>query len=41
METNPIIAVVPLSIQWPVLDPFIFCAHHNDHYPRGNGEMGP
>lgn len=41
MENNPIIAVVPLSFQWPVLDPFIFCAHHNDHYPRGNGEMGP
>jgi quercetin 2,3-dioxygenase len=26
---------------WPVNDPFLFCAHHLDHYPAGNDEMGP
>lgn len=27
--------------QWKVVDPFIFCAFHNDSYPRGNGRLGP
>jgi quercetin 2,3-dioxygenase len=22
-------------------DPFLFCVHHNDHFPRGNGRFGP
>jgi redox-sensitive bicupin YhaK (pirin superfamily) len=26
---------------WPTLDPFLFCVHHADAYPRGNAEMGP
>ena len=26
---------------WPTLDPFLFCVHHNDSYPRGNDVMGP
>ena len=26
---------------WPTLDPFLFCVHHLDHYPRGNKDMGP
>jgi quercetin 2,3-dioxygenase len=26
---------------WPVKDPFLFCAHHLDHFPAGNEEMGP
>jgi quercetin 2,3-dioxygenase len=35
-----ILATVPLSAQWQTLDPFLFCVHHNDHYPAGNGAMG-
>jgi len=26
---------------WPVSDPFLFCAHHLDYYPKGNNDMGP
>jgi len=26
---------------WPVSDPFLFCAHHLDHFPAGNDDMGP
>ena len=26
---------------WPTIDPFLFCVHHNDAYPRGNAQMGP
>jgi redox-sensitive bicupin YhaK (pirin superfamily) len=30
-----------LNTQWPTLDPFLFCAHHLDHYPAGDGKLGP
>lgn len=33
--------VVPLGFQWPTLDPFLFCVHHNDAYPSGNDQLGP
>lgn len=26
---------------WPTLDPFLFCVHHNDAYPAGDGALGP
>ena len=26
---------------WPTLDPFLFCVHHLDRYPVGNGRYGP
>jgi len=26
---------------WPTPDPFLFCVHHDDAYPRGNEVMGP
>ncbi len=26
---------------WPVSNPFIFCAHHQDHYPPGKEDMSP
>jgi redox-sensitive bicupin YhaK (pirin superfamily) len=28
-------------MHWPTRDPFLFCAHHNDHFPKGNEKMGP
>ena len=34
-------SVTPLGFQWETLDPFLFCVHHNDHYPAGNGSFGP
>ena len=30
-----------LTMPWPTLDPFLFCVHHDDRYPRGNGRFGP
>ncbi|KPK11198.1 MAG: pirin [Acidithiobacillales bacterium SG8_45] len=33
--------LIPLDFQWPTLDPFLFCVHHDDAYPAGNDEMGP
>jgi quercetin 2,3-dioxygenase len=41
MATSPILAVAPLGAQWPTLDPFLFCAHHDDQYPAGNDQLGP
>jgi len=30
-----------LGFQWPTIDPFLFCVHHNDVYPAGNEQFGP
>ncbi|MEL6177502.1 MAG: pirin family protein [Myxococcota bacterium] len=40
---QPIIeAVDPLgSPPWKTHDPFLFCVHHHDLYPKGNAQMGP
>ena len=40
MSASPIIQTLPLGAQWPCIDPFLFCAHHNDAYPAGDGSMG-
>jgi redox-sensitive bicupin YhaK (pirin superfamily) len=37
---SAVIATVPLGLHWPTLDPFLFCAHHNDHFPPGNEAQG-
>src|SRR5438552_13802289 len=41
MADSDILAVVPLGFQWPTLDPFLFCVHHDDAYPAGNDQLGP
>ncbi len=33
--------IKPLGFNWEMYDPFLFCAHHKDHYPKGNRNMGP
>jgi redox-sensitive bicupin YhaK (pirin superfamily) len=33
--------MLPLGFQWETMDPFLFCVHHDDHYPRGNAGFGP
>ena len=38
---NPILNAQPLGFVWPTVDPFLFCVHHDDPYPRGNGRYGP
>ena len=30
-----------LGLHWPTADPFLFCAHHRDLYPKSNGAFGP
>ncbi len=34
-------AIHPLGFPWKTFDPFLFCVHHADAYPRGNEAMGP
>lgn len=31
----------PLGLHYTTFEPFLFCAHHFDHYPKGNTELGP
>jgi len=37
----PVIQVTPLGNRWQIEDPFLFCVHHVDHYPKGNERLGP
>lgn len=39
--TDPVLQTVPLQLHWPTIDPFLFCAHHDDAYPAGNAHLGP
>lgn len=36
-----ILRIKALGFQWETADPFLFCVHHEDHYPKGNENMGP
>jgi redox-sensitive bicupin YhaK (pirin superfamily) len=38
---SPVLQTVPLESRWPTIDPFLFCAHHDDAYPAGNDELAP
>ena len=40
MNTDKIIEVKPLGFPWETQDPFLFCAHHRDEYPKGDDQMG-
>lgn len=33
--------IQPLGFQWHARDPFLFCVHHDDFYPKGNSKFGP
>jgi len=41
MYNKAIQSIKPLGFTWETKDPFLFCVHHADAYPRGNDEMGP
>ncbi len=41
MSETSILSVFPLGFPWQTVDPFLFCVHHADAYPKGNAEMGP
>ena len=36
-----ILDISPLGFQWETADPFLFCVHHEDFFPKGNEQMGP
>jgi quercetin 2,3-dioxygenase len=33
--------IEPLAFPWQTPDPFLFCVHHDDAYPKGNEDLGP
>ena len=39
--SNPIKQITPLGFPWQTSDPFLFCVHHEDFYPKGNEQLGP
>ena len=41
MPASPVLQVKPLGFPWETIDPFLFCAYHDDAYPQANGELGP
>lgn len=42
LSSDVVVDLVPLgSPPWTTFDPFLFCVHHDDAYPRGNEALGP
>jgi quercetin 2,3-dioxygenase len=40
--SSVVLSTRPLgSPPWATTDPFLFCVHHEDAYPRGNDRLGP
>lgn len=39
--SDVVLSIQPLEFVWQTADPFLFCVHHLDHYPKGNGRMAP
>ena len=40
-KMEPILKMKPLGFAWDTQDPFLFCVHHEDKFPKGNEMMGP
>jgi len=40
MSPSSILKREPLGFPWKAQDPFMFCAHHQDKYPKGNNKLG-
>ena len=43
IKNNSIISMtsLPETGPWPTVDPFLFCVHHNDKYPKSKGDLSP
>jgi redox-sensitive bicupin YhaK (pirin superfamily) len=41
MVPSAIFDIKRLGFPWVTQDPFLFCVHHLDYYPEGNGMLGP
>jgi redox-sensitive bicupin YhaK (pirin superfamily) len=37
----PVLETTRLGFPWVTVDPFLFCVHHDDAYPKGNERLGP
>jgi len=40
-EMKLIKSIKPMGFTWETMDPFLFCVHHEDFFPKGNENMGP
>lgn len=40
-EESTVSNIKALGFQWETKDPFLFCVHHEDAFPKGNEQMGP
>lgn len=41
MKDTAIIESFPIDFHWKTFDPFLFCAFHNDQFPKANDQFGP
>lgn len=41
MITDDVRNIEPLGFQWKARDPFLFCVHHDDKFPKGKENLGP
>ncbi len=41
MSEDTIFQIHKLGFPWVTQNPFLFCVHHLDYYPKGNAELGP
>ncbi|OYU97541.1 MAG: pirin [Bacteroidetes bacterium B1(2017)] len=40
-KRNPIKQIKPMGFMWETADPFLFCVHHEDQFPKGTETLGP
>lgn len=38
---SAVLETFPLGFPFRTFDPFLFCVHHDDRYPKGNAQLGP
>lgn len=41
MDKKAVKKTYKLGFPWQTQDPFLFCVHHEDFYPKGNDQLGP
>ncbi len=41
IQVKMIKKIKPMGFNWETADPFLFCVHHEDFFPKGNDVLGP
>lgn len=41
MSSSVVLSIGRIGFHWETANPFLFCAHHHDAFPRGNAAQGP